>query len=442
MNKLLTDEELFVKLISSLPNEDIEKLYYTSIQNIIPDTHEAFKDLINELKITDIQRTTLFKRTRIYPKFIFDPDDKLDVIFRCAESAYKRMNDIVYYVFNSNYKLKIHNIYRIDYIENKKNIEIFQETKKNFLKNGIPSDERYMFHGTNICNINSIIQKNFDKDFYSVHKFKKSVFGKGIYFSDFPHIGLCYGRTLLLCRVLTGRIKKTNNHVNSNDDIQNQNEYDSKSVNIKIHNKIEYSEIRVIKNSNQILPHCIIFLQEIDEYKNNNLWSLQNIITKKIITNLFVTFDERRFFKEALTNQNNDSNIYIDNIVKYITKFEIYHNLQLNLFSENFIQFYYSHLDDVKQRHKIFELYNEDSLLTFQGSQNYGVNNIIEQIKGIHICKQHLINTVNYQSINDNDILINITGNVLLIINKYVFFSHIFILNTKNFIIKHEIYRS
>jgi Poly(ADP-ribose) polymerase catalytic domain len=58
-----------------------------------------------------------------------------------------------------------------------------------------------MFHGTKGQNIDSILMNNF-----SLERQKVAVYGDGIYFSEFPSVGLSYG-TLILCRVLPGRVQ-------------------------------------------------------------------------------------------------------------------------------------------------------------------------------------------------------------------------------------------
>jgi hypothetical protein len=97
-------------------------------------------------------------------------------------------------------------IRRIDIIENEKLSEDFYQTKGNYLVSGIPNEEIFMFHGTNDMNIDSILNDNFSLDFAPTHKVKAAAYGNGIYFSEFPSVGLSYG-TLILCRVLQGRVE-------------------------------------------------------------------------------------------------------------------------------------------------------------------------------------------------------------------------------------------
>jgi len=98
------------------------------------------------------------------------------------------------------------NIRRIDYIENRKLYDEFYATKESFTLTGIAAEECFMFHGTNDNNIDSILQDNFNPNFFPTHKSKLSAYGEGVYFSEFPSVGLSFG-TLILCRVLPGRVE-------------------------------------------------------------------------------------------------------------------------------------------------------------------------------------------------------------------------------------------
>ena len=51
-------------------------------QNVIPNTEEALADLREELVRVGVKPGSTFKRTRMYPKFSSDPEDKLENIYR------------------------------------------------------------------------------------------------------------------------------------------------------------------------------------------------------------------------------------------------------------------------------------------------------------------------------------------------------------------------
>ena len=80
-------------------------------------------------------------------------------------------------------------------------LDVFNQTKTEFLMSGFPAEEVFMFHGTKDANIDSILINNF-----SLTRCAGQAYGNGIYFSEFPTVGLGYG-TLILCRVLVGRVE-------------------------------------------------------------------------------------------------------------------------------------------------------------------------------------------------------------------------------------------
>lgn len=98
------------------------------------------------------------------------------------------------------------NIYCIDYIENKRLSDAFYAMKQSFLDEEINPEEFFIFHGTHNCNINLILQNNFDANFNPAHKVKGSQYGEGIYLSEFTRFASLHG-TLIMCRVLPGRVQ-------------------------------------------------------------------------------------------------------------------------------------------------------------------------------------------------------------------------------------------
>ena len=138
-------------------------------------------------------------------------------------------------------------IFRIDYIENKKTSALYQAA-------GILADEYYMFHETHSNNVDKILQNNFDVNFIPKHKRKESTYGNGIYFSEFPNLSMTYG-TLILCRVLSGRVQIFNSTASKNI----PDDFDSRKY--QAIGAPEYSSIHVIKNPNQILLYCVINLK-------------------------------------------------------------------------------------------------------------------------------------------------------------------------------------
>lgn len=208
--KYLTGNELMARLRETDFSANDETLLYVAAQNVIHDTPEAIQDLVDELSTFAVQPSTDFKRTRMYPKCMSDPEDKLSGIYRNAESAYLRR----ILQWNGNNLPSGSNIYCIDYCENQRHAEAFNATKEIFLKPDIDASECFMFHGTDDSNIDLILQSNFDQNFNPTNKAKFSAYGEGIYFSEIPTIASVYG-TLILCHVLPGRVKELTFMTNS-----------------------------------------------------------------------------------------------------------------------------------------------------------------------------------------------------------------------------------
>ena len=82
------------------------------------------------------------------------------------------------------------------------------------------------------------------------------VYGRGVYMSEFPGVSLMYGNGLLLCKVLLGSVE-TVSMVDISDRTQSIGEnFDTREV-----VKDGVTVMHVIKNSDQILPYCVINLQ-------------------------------------------------------------------------------------------------------------------------------------------------------------------------------------
>jgi len=87
----------------------------------------------------------------------------------------------------------------------------FEEEKLRLLKQGKVDEhglvrETLLFHGSENENINIIVEENFSVDHQPQGKREKTMlFGRGLYMSPLPGVGLMYGQTLLLCKVLLGK---------------------------------------------------------------------------------------------------------------------------------------------------------------------------------------------------------------------------------------------
>ena len=138
------------------------------------------------------------------------------------------------------------------YIYEKKKEELFKEFK--FNKSG-KITELLLFHGTTKANVQSILKHNFildDPPQEDNTKKIQMVFGKGIYFSELPGVSLMYGDHILLCKVLPGKCEQYTPNGLPPSEIPEG--YDSRAV--KSSDNI--GVINVIKNTDQILPYCII----------------------------------------------------------------------------------------------------------------------------------------------------------------------------------------
>jgi hypothetical protein len=247
----LTGDALFSKLETDPFSNNIGDLIVAASQNVIQDTTEALDDLQADLKNYGVTSGD-FKRFRMYPKRASDPDDKLENIYSRADSAYRRMIDRQRVVSGMPLATSLHvnkDIRRIDYIENQALLDNFNQMKTEFLIAGTPADEVFMFHGTKYANIDSILANNF-----SLARCAGQTYGNGIYFSEFPTVGLGYG-TLILCRVLVGRVEI---HRAGIGQVIPTN-FDSRKVTAE--GSPDHSAIHVIKNPKQILPYCVIILQ-------------------------------------------------------------------------------------------------------------------------------------------------------------------------------------
>ena len=165
----------------------------------------------------------------------------------------------------------------IDYIYNPEILDSFEATKERFEHENIPTDEKRLFHGTHQNCTTSIISGNFDVEAAPIGRSKGMAYGKGIYFSDFPSFSYQYGTTLLMCRVLPGRM--TNNRLSTNNGTSPQCISPSGSLGISYQsfqqmphiNRLspqfgkqgnKMSQIYVIPQSCQILPCYILYRKD------------------------------------------------------------------------------------------------------------------------------------------------------------------------------------
>eukprot|EP00092_Neocalanus_flemingeri_P058137 GFUD01069235.1.p1 GENE.GFUD01069235.1~~GFUD01069235.1.p1 ORF type:complete len:419 (+),score=91.22 GFUD01069235.1:69-1325(+) len=147
-------------------------------------------------------------------------------------------------------------IQSIEYIENKLSTERYQHRKALLReKSDQCAQEILLFHETDLNNIESIFNNNFNLDSSPLNRPKAMIFGRGIYMSEFPGVSLNYGKGLMLCKVLTGCTETISIHDYSARTAVIPDQFDSREV-----VKDGVAVMHVIKNSDQILPYCVINL--------------------------------------------------------------------------------------------------------------------------------------------------------------------------------------
>ena len=116
--------------------------------------------------------------------------------------------------------------------------------------------EMFLFHGTSLESIKGILNSNFDIQASPSRGKKAMVLGKGIYFSEMVFNSFRYGNSVLLCKVLAGKVQvKERKFCKSGETIPSG--WDSRKV----------GHIYVIPTVNQILPFCIISCGTISDTK-------------------------------------------------------------------------------------------------------------------------------------------------------------------------------
>ena len=214
-----------------------------------------------------INNTNVARKYEFFPsKEFLIPEDKKIHYFICSSKFHKMISKMTSTALP---KKQVTNSYdsieSITYIKNK-TLEAVYENRKEIFKheNKVDSNknvnEVLLFHGTAIQNIESIIENNFLIDCFphtdgeENGRKKSMLFGRGIYFSELPGVSLMYGRGLLLCKVLLGKCETFHPRGEIPGDIPEM--FDSREI---IKNGMGI--VHVVKNTEQILPYCIIKLK-------------------------------------------------------------------------------------------------------------------------------------------------------------------------------------
>ena len=145
-----------------------------------------------------------------------------------------------------------------DFIKNPGLEKLYVQQKEIFRKEGRETREVYLFHGTAVANIDSILEENLSPDFTSNHQGeeRKKVFGEGIYFSQYPAVSLMYGNGLILFKVLLGNCELfTPKPLSEQGEIPEI--FDSREVKATDGSSV----IHVVKKPSQVLPYCVVQLK-------------------------------------------------------------------------------------------------------------------------------------------------------------------------------------
>ena len=146
-----------------------------------------------------------------------------------------------------------------DYVKNPLLEEAYAGQKEMFRKEGKAITEVFLFHGTAVANVDSILRENLSLDLSSQEqqgKERKRVFGEGIYFSEMPSVSLMYGNGLILCKVLLGNCQVFTPQPEAKQP-EIPESFDSREV-----RAVEGSSvIHVVKKPAQVLPYCVIQLK-------------------------------------------------------------------------------------------------------------------------------------------------------------------------------------
>ena len=122
----------------------------------------------------------------------------------------------------------------------------------------------FLFHGTAVANIDSILRENLSLEHSTEQhvKERKRLFGEGIYFSQYPAVSLMYGNGLILFKVLLGNCQLfTPKPQTKQPEVPEM--FDSREVKASDGSSV----IHVVKNPSQVLPYCVV------QFKNEALSS-------------------------------------------------------------------------------------------------------------------------------------------------------------------------
>ena len=183
---------------------------------VVFDVHQALPQYVVHYTKADIDDTLAkmqsfettalasqqMKKYTVVPKREIKMDDPLDIHLRIAESQFQRLLN------SRKYAEAVTQIKSLDYYINPPLVAKFQAKAKEFKRkygNTTEADFVFGFHGTKEENIPNIVKENFSLAHLAKNTGCRGAYGAGIYFSEFPSVSLCYGKSILLCKVLPGK---------------------------------------------------------------------------------------------------------------------------------------------------------------------------------------------------------------------------------------------
>ena len=211
--------------------------------------------------ISEQQRQNTFEKANI-------SDMLLDNLYRYAESFYLKRYHVQKFCgpsCNCNHPRvsDTHNLERIDFIAHPKLFAQYEKEKEKYRNRKILINEKLLFHGTHATNLNNILSDNFKLTADPVSRNKLNMYGKGIYFSDFPSKSLRYGEALLLCKVILGKeevVQLGCKPVTSDEYFKLH--YDSRKMVNGVDKKDGPANIYMVPSPRQILPCYVIYLKK------------------------------------------------------------------------------------------------------------------------------------------------------------------------------------
>ena len=158
-----------------------------------------------------------------------------------------------------------------DFVKNHPLEEAYTRQREIFRNEGKTIREVFLFHGTAVANVDSILRENLSLEHSTEQqgKERKRLFGEGIYFSQYPAVSLMYGNGLILFKVLLGNCELfTPKPLSEQGEIPEI--FDSREVKATDGSSV----IHVVRKPSQVLPYCVVQLRNesmSSEYHNPKL---------------------------------------------------------------------------------------------------------------------------------------------------------------------------